>query len=58
MTHPLNSLAAVVSNAYNLVFYVLANWNEEIWGSRSHSRNKGGASGALTPGAVHVGAQN
>jgi hypothetical protein len=31
-----------------------------LWKFVSHiqSRNKGGASGALAPGAVHVGAQN
>jgi hypothetical protein len=30
MTQPLSSLAAVVSNAHNRVFSILAYWNEEI----------------------------
>jgi hypothetical protein len=29
-----------------------------MWHTGNQSRNKGGASGALAPGAVHVGAQN
>jgi hypothetical protein len=33
-------------------------WDSNGFSSREQSRNKGGASGALAPGVVNVGAQN
>jgi hypothetical protein len=40
---------------YSHCFNICLNEGDNMW---NQSRNKGGASGALTPGAVHVGVQN
>jgi hypothetical protein len=52
---------STVERGNNVVAHVVKkinHYHDMYLSSNTQSRNKGGTSGALAPGAVHVGAQN